>query len=480
MNSEEKGKLRYTTERLGSERLGKLLLRLSVPSIVSLITVSLYHFADTIWLGRLSYQAIAAVWVTFPFFIMVIAIGNGTGVGINALISRRFGERNTDAINRVAGQVFPLTAIIGVVFVTASVLYSQPIASLLGAGADIRDMTASYLFFFGCGTPFMVFRLMTRHVFQASGDPVKPMIFTMVGAVINVILDPFLIFGWGPFPQMGVGGAGLATAISGGIGAALSFFYLISGKSVYRLKLYHLKPNLTVIRQIYRVGLPTILMELSESIVFILFNRVIAGFGSAALATLGIAGRIVDFAFMLIIGTAHGVLPIVGFCYGAHLRQRLWATIRLASLGLAVTLGLATVLLEVFAPQAISIFNTDPVLLEVGVPGMRIFVSTLILIGPSIIFITAFQGMSKGWTATILALARQVVFFLPALLILPRFLGITGVWLSLPISDGCGAIVSALWLYREYRLQQKSDVWQEPPAPEVAPEIVSRGMSSLD
>ncbi|MFC1951304.1 MATE family efflux transporter, partial [Chloroflexota bacterium] len=238
--------------------------------------------------------------------------------------------------------------------------------------------------------------------------------------------------------------------------------------------------NLAIIRRIYRVGLPTILMELSESVVFILFNRVVGGFGSAALATLGIAGRIADFSFMLIIGTAHGVLPIVGFCYGAQLSQRLWATIKVASLGLAVTLGLATILLEIFTPEAIRIFNSDPVLLEIGVPGMRIFVSTLILIGPSIIFITAFQGLSKGWTATILALARQMVFFLPALLILPRYLGITGVWISIPISDGCGAIVSALWLYREYRLQQKSDTWQTPLVPEVVPKVVPHGMSSLD
>lgn len=326
----------------------------------------------------------------------------------------------------------------------------------------------------------MIFRLMTRNVFQASGDAIKPMIFTMVGAVINIILDPFFIFGWGPFPQMGVGGAGLATSISGAIGAALSFFYLISRRSVYRIGLHHMKPNFSIIRRIYRVGLPTILMELTESAIFVLFNRIVGEFGSAALATLGIAGRIADFSFMLIIGTAHGVLPIVGFCYGAQLWQRLWATIKVASLGLAVLLGIATVLLEVFAPQAISIFNSDPELLAVGVPGMRIFVSTLILIGPAIIFITAFQGLSKGWTATILSLARQIVFFLPAILILPNYIGITGVWVALPISDACGAIISAAWLYREYRLQRRSDKWQITPAPDITPSVLPHGISSLD
>jgi putative MATE family efflux protein len=454
-----------------------------------MVTVSLYHLADTFWLGQMSYQAIAAITVTLPFFVMVVAIGTGSGVGANALASRRFGERNVEATNRVAGQVFPLAGFFGAVFVLAGVLFARPIASLFGASEDILDMTAEYLLFFGIGTPFMLFRLMTRNVFQASGDAVKPMIFTMVGAVANAALDPFFIFGWGPFPEMGVGGAGLATSISGGLGAMLSFYYLVGGKSVYRLKLHHLKPDFAIIAQIYKVGLPSILMEFTESIVFILFNRIVSDFGSVALAAVGIAIRISDIAFMPIIGTGHGLLPIVGFCFGARLWQRLWAAVRLASLAMVVMLGVATVFLEIFAPQIIAIFNDDPELLEVAVPGMRLFISTLVLIGPAIMFITAFQGLSKGWTAIFLSLARQLIFFIPALLILPNFMGITGVWLSIPISDGCGAIVAGLWLYREYRLQKHSGIWetplevgpaQEPAGPEVVPDSVPRGRAALD
>jgi putative MATE family efflux protein len=480
MEPEKQGELQETTERLGRERLGKLLLRLGTPSVISMVTISLYHLADTFWLGQVSYQAIAAVTVTFPFYILVVAIGVGSGVGANALASRRFGERDIEATNQVAGQVFPLTAIFGVLFILVSTIFARPIAGLLGAGEDIVDMVADYLFFFGLGTPFILFRLITRNVFQASGDAVKPMIFTIVGAVANAALDPFFIFGWGPFPEMGVGGAALATSISGGLGAALSFYYLIGHRSVYRLKLHHLKPDLAIIVQIYRVGLPSILMELTETIVFTLFNRIVAGFGSVALAALGIAIRISDIAFMPIIGTGHGLLPIVGYCFGARLWERLWAAVRLASLAMAVMLGVVTVLLEIFTPQAISIFNNDPELLAIAVPGLRIFLSTLVLIGPAIMFITTFQGLSKGWTAIFLSLARQLIFFIPALLILPNFLGINGVWISIPISDGCGAIVAGLWLYREYRVQKRSGVWEEPPIVEPVPEAVPRGWAALD
>jgi putative MATE family efflux protein len=475
MEPKKQGELQDTTERLGTERLGKLLLRLSLPSIASMVTISLYHLVDTFWLGQLSYQAIAAVTVTFPFFIMVIAIGVGSGVGGNALASRRFGERNIEATNQVAGQVFPLTGFFGVLFVLAGVLFARPIASLLGAGPDILDMTADYLIFFAVGAPFMLFRLMTRNIFQASGDAVKPMIFTIVGAVTNAALDPFFIFGWGPFPEMGVGGAGLATSIAGGFSAMLSFYYLVGHKSVYRLKLHHLKPDFAIMAQIFKVGLPSILMELTESIAFILFLRIVSGFGSVALAALGIAIRISDLAFMPIIGAGHGLLPIVGYCFGARLWQRLWAAVRLASLSLAVMLGVATVFLEIFTPQAIAIFNNDPELLAVAVPGMRIFLSTLILVGPAIMFITTFQGLSRGWTAIFLSLARQLLFFIPALLILPNYMGINGVWLAIPLSDGLGTIIAGLWLYREYRVQKRSGIWETPPVTEPVPESIPRG-----
>ena len=480
MKTDKPDDLHETTARLGTERLSKLLLRLSVPSIISMVTISLYHLADTFWLGQVSYQAIAAVTITFPFYIAVIAIGVGTGVGANALASRRFGERNIEATNQVAGQIFPLTAVFGVVFVIASVFFARPVATLLGAPQDIVALTADYIFFIGWGMPFFLFRLMSRNVFHAAGDAIKPMIFTIVGAVVNVALDPFFIFGWGPFPEMGVGGAGLATTISGGIAAVLSYYFLVGGRSAYRLKLHHLRPNLSIIAQIYRVGLPSLLMELTETIVFIMFNRIVARFGSITLAALGIGIRVIDLAFMPIIGVAHGLLPIVGFCLGAHLWERLWSAVKLASLALVVMLGVTTVLLEIFTPQIIAIFNDDPELLAIAVPGIRIIMSTLIVIGPAIMFITTFQGLSKGWTAIALSLARQLLFFIPAILILPRFMGLNGVWLSMPIADVCGTVIAGFWLYREYQLQKRSGIWDNAPVTEPIPESVPRGRSTLD
>jgi len=480
MKTDKYDELQETTARLGTERLSKLFPRLSAPSMISMVAMSLYILADTFWLGRVSYEAIAAITITFPFYIVVFAIGLGSGIGANSLASRRFGERNIEATNHVAGQVFPLTAIFGIIFIIPSVFFARQLADLLGASPQIIDMTAEYLVFFGWGIPFILFRLMTRNVFHAAGDVIKPMIFTVVGAVVNAVLDPFLIFGWGPFPEMGIGGAALATTISGALAAAISCYYLLGNKSVYRLKLHNLKPDLSIIAQIYRVGLPEVLMDLTEAVVFLIFNQIVAGFGSVALAALGIALRVADLAFIPIIGLAHALLPIVGFCFGARLWGRLWEAVRHGSLVSVVVLAIATALLEIFAPQVIAIFNNSPELLAIAVPGMRIFIAALILVGPAIMFTITFQGLSKGWTAIYLSLARQLGFLLPALLILTHFMGLNGAWLSLPISDAGGAIVAGLWLYREYRLQKRSGIWDNVPVIEPISESVPWSGSTRD
>ena len=429
-----------------------------------MVTMSLYHLVDTFWVAKLGYQAIAATTIIFPYFILAIAVGVGSGVGANALASRRFGERNPEATHQIAGQVFSLSAIFGIIFVITAVFFAEPILTICGATPDIMGFATQYIVVLGWSIPFFFFRLMTSNIFRASGDAVKPMIFGIVGSVVNIILDPFLIFGWGPFPEMGISGAALATVIASICSAGLSFYYLVANKSVYRIKLHHCKPNLPILRDIYRVGFPSMLMQMTESVVFALFNNILAAFGSVALAAVGITMRIADLAFMPIIGASHGLLPVVGFCFGAGLWARLWRAVRLTSVALVVIMGISTVALEIFTPQAIAIFDAPPELMKIAVPAMRIFMSTMILVGPEIAIITTFQGLSKGKEALILSLVRQFVFFVPALLLLPRILGITGVWLSMPVSDILAFVVSVLWIWREYKLQQKSGLWDITPA----------------
>jgi putative MATE family efflux protein len=454
------------TKRLGYAPLGGLLLRLSLPSIAATVTLSLYNIVDTFWVAKLGHEAIAALTIVFPYQIFAIALGVGTGIGVAALVSRRFGESNPEATNHVAGQTFFLSAFWGLLFMVIAVFFTETILTTFGATPDIMEYGTQYLVITAYGAPQLIFALVASNLIRGSGDAVKPMIIMITASVINIILDPLMILGLGPFPEMGVRGAALATVVAQSSGAALALFYLLARRTTFRIKSGHLIPNLPILGDIYRVGAPSSILEITESLCFILFNTVVSSFGSVSIAAVGIVLRISDLAFMPIIGLSHGLLPIIGFNFGAGYLKRLWKAVKLASLSTLLLLGVITMSIEIFAPQIIGIFSDDPELLAVTVPAMRIMLAAMLLIGPSVMFITTFQGLSQGTMALILSLVRQFIFFLPLLYLLRYLLGLNGVWMSLPASDILGFLAGFAIIYREYRKQRKSDKWLDaPPAP---------------
>ncbi len=456
-----KGKLKDTTERLGYAPLGKLLLSMSLPGIASLVTMALYNIIDTFWVARLGHEAIAALTIVLPFTGLVLAFGAGTGVGVSSLVSRRFGEGKIEVTNHIAGQIFPLTIFFGGILVVMVTFFPESILRLCGATPDIMVLSIDYLTIIGFGLPVVFFALVGTELLRGSGDALKPMIFMVTASVINIILDPFLIFGWWIFPEMGVKGAALATLIAQGVGGGLGFIYIVSRKSAYKIRLSHIVPDIAIIKDIYRVGLPSMLVEISESICFILLNNVLSQFGSMAIAGVGIIIRVVDFAFMPIIGVAHGLLPIVGYNFGARIWNRLWGSLKLAVTWLVVLMGAATIVMEIFAPQLIGIFSKEEEMLEMAVPAMRILIAGMFLIGPTILFIVTFQGMGKGKAVFLLSTARQFLFFIPFLYILSNLMGLTGVWIAMPISDVCGFLVTGSWLLREYKKQRRTGEWKD-------------------
>lgn len=449
------------TERLGYAPLGKLLLRLSLPSVAATVTMSLYNIVDTFWVARLGHEAIAALTIVFPYQILAISMGVGTGVGTGAIVSRRFGENNIEATNHIAGQTFFLSLFWGLILMMAAVFLANDILTTFGATPDIMEYSAQYLVITAYGAPQIIFAVVVSNLIRGSGDAVKPMIIMITASVVNIILDPLMILGLGPFPAMEIRGAAWATVIAQSLGAVLSLLYLLARRTSFRIKISHLSPDMSIIRDIYRVGAPASILEITESLSFVLFNKVVSSFGSVAIAAVGLVLRISDLAFMPIIGVSNGLLPIVGFNFGARKFKRLWKAVKLASLSIMLLLGVATLFIEVFTPQIIGIFSQEPALLAITIPAMRIMLSTMFLIGPTLMFITAFQGLSKGTEALVLSLMRQFVFFIPLLYLLRYLLGISGVWLSLPASDILSFTVTFLFLYREYRKQRKTDKWSD-------------------
>jgi putative MATE family efflux protein len=451
--------LQQHTERLGSAPLPSLLVRLSLPGIAATVSASLYNIVDTFWVARLGYEAIAALTIVFPYQILTMAIGFGTGVGISALVSRRFGERDLEATNHVAGHIFFLSLFWGLLFTFIATSFAGRILVALGATPDIIDAGTQYLVITAYGIPAHMFALMTSNVVRGSGDAVKPMVIVLTASVLNIILDPFLIFGIGPFPELGIRGAAWATVTAQSAGALLGLYYLLGRRTAYRLRTRHLVPSAAILRDIYRIGIPASIQEITESLSFVLFNRIVSVYGSVAIAAVGLAIRVSDLIFMPIIGVSNALLPIVGYNYGARNEKRLWQATRLSTIGIAVMLGFFTIIIETLTPQIIRIFSRDPAVLEMTVPAMRIMLSTLCFIGPSIMFVTTFQGLNRGGMALFLSLMRQFLLFVPALYLLNYLWGLDGLWLSLPTSDILSFLLTFGFIYREYRRHRRGPRW---------------------
>jgi putative MATE family efflux protein len=439
------------TKRLGSAPIGRLLLSLSIPGIVAAVTMSLYNFVDTVWVARLGYEAIAALTIVFPYQILLFTIGNGTGIGLGALVSRQFGEKKLEATNHAAGQIFFLSAVWGIIFILVTHFFADGLLVLIGATPDIIEYCRDYLIIISYGAPLIIYIQISSSLIRGSGDAVKPMIITISACVINIILDPFMIFGIGPFPEMGIRGAAWATVLAQGCGTLLSLYYLIFRRTSFRIKLGYLIPDLRILRDIYRIGASAMILQVTESLVFILLNTVVSIYGSIHLAALGIALRIADLAFMPIFGLSSGLLPIVGYNFGSKDFKRMWHAVKLASFSITVLLLIATLIINLFAPQIIGIFSADEALLAAAIPVIRILLSTLFLVGPTIIFITGFQGMSRGLLSLILSLVRQILFFIPLLYLFSYLFGITGVWAAMPVSDALGFAVVLVFVLREYK-----------------------------
>jgi putative MATE family efflux protein len=439
------------TKRLGEAPLVRLLIALSLPGIVSTITTSLYNIVNTLWVTRIGYEAIAALTISFPYQILFYAIGGGTGIGISALVSRRFGEKNVDAPNQIAGQIFFLSAFWGLLFMLVPIFFADKLLPLMGATPDILEYSHIYFVITSYGAPLIILALVMSSLIRGSGDAVKPMVIMISGTVVNIILDPFLIFGIGPFPEMGVSGAAWGTFIAQACAAGLGLFYFFARKTAYHIKVSHVVPNWPIIKDIYRVGAPTAIFQFAESIIFLLLNTIISAFGSVSLAALGIVMRISDLAYMPIMGVSHGLLPIIGYCFGAGNYKRLWEALKKATWGITFLLLGITILIEIFAPQLIGIFTQEPALLGTAVTAMRISMISMVLIGFNILVTTTLQGLSKGMTALVLSLIKQFVVFIPILYLCRHLWDLTGVWISWPIADTISTAVAFVFIYREYK-----------------------------
>ena len=431
--------------QMGEESIVKLLIRFSVPATAGMLVMATYNIVDTIFVGMLGSKAIAALSVAFPFQMILGAIAIGTGVGAASLISRSLGAGNNDLAIRAVGQVIALSLIFGLIVALAGHYFLDPILLLFGATPDILDLTADYVMVITFGSVMFFLIMGLNNLVRAVGNPTLSMQVMIISAVINIILDPIFIFSL----NMGVRGAAVATVLAKVVGVVIMLHYFISGRGELKIGVACLAPHFDTIRLIYIIGFPAMIMQVSTNISLIIANNILAAFGHLPIAALGLIFRLLMFALMPAIGVSQGLMPIIGYNMGAGKLQRIREALIKGVSASTIIITFFGLLYFIWHELFIGIFTREAELIKLGSQALRIMVFMFPLIGGQIVFTTYFQAAGRGLPSLLLSILREVLLFIPLLLLLSSLFGLNGVWLSRPVSDLLAFAITFYLIYRE-------------------------------
>lgn len=458
--------MKYKSLNLGEGPILPLLLKMSWPSMLAMLSMAIYNLMDTLWLARVSPQTIAAFTITFPIQMIFAAIGVGTGVGAGSYAARMFGAGEIDKARKTAGQVILLSLVSGSFLIAVTFSVPDLMLRVFGGTPETIVLARRYLLWVVLGAPFLLFLMMANNLFRAEGQPSLSMYAVLIFTLIGAILDPLLIFGWCGFPALGIEGAAIAAVIGQSASGILSLYFLQYKSPKFHLTLADLRPDFNIIRSIYQTGLPSVLMNMVFAVVIIVYNHILAPYGHLALATLGICFRIHGLVMMILFGIGHGVMPLVGFNLGARLYERLINTVKVAVYCSSFFAGICSILIILFADPILGFFTNDKELIAIASPALKIFVSPLILAGPSLVWINFFIGLGKGLTSMILLFIRDALFLIPLLYLFSSSLGRDGVWMAQPVSAAAAFFVIMVWSYLELgKIRKESDKNENAPVP---------------
>lgn len=446
---------------MGTARMGPLIFSMALPAMVSMIINALYNIVDSIFVAQYSQSALAAVSLVFPLQTLVVAIGVGTGVGVNSLISRRLGEKRQLHADSAAEHGIALSIIGGIVFLVLGFGLSGVFVSAFGATEEVSVQAVQYSHIAVGLSIFVMISMMCEKVQQSTGNMIIPMLQGLTGAIINIILDPLMIFGIGPFPEMGVTGAALATVIGQIFGMLIGLWGVFKHQKVLKLNMRKFKWRLQTVKDIYRVGLPGIVMQSITSVMTAGMNGILIGFSQTAVNVLAVYFKLQTFVFMPVFGLNQGALPVMGYNYGARNKKRLFGAYRIA-LGTAVAIMLLGFVLFQLIPEPMLMMFVDRTdaaamqeMLDTGVPALKTISLSFVGAAFGIINSTVFQATARGLNSLIVSVCRQLVIILPAAWLLGRFVGLNAIWYSFPIAEIASFLISYLLLWREYQSELK-------------------------
>ena len=438
------------TSKLAEMPIPKLLTEMSIPAIIGMLVTAVYNIVDTIFVGRIGTEAIGAVTIAFPLFMVISAIGLAFGIGSGSYISRLLGEDNKEMANRVSSTSIITTFIVGILFASFGLYYLRPLLRMFGAIDVIMPYAVNYTAIIIIGSIFTMSNMNMNNMVRAEGSAKMSMIALSSGAVLNIILDPILIF----YFNMGITGASTATVISQAVSTVMLISFYNSERSVLDFKFKNFKPTFSIYAEIMKIGVPTLIRQLLSSVAMTVLNNMAAVYGAAAVASIGIINRVFSFGFFVIAGFTQGFQPVAGFNFGARKIERLKESIKVTmqrTTIFGVTLFIAFFF---FNREVISLFSGDPEVIDIAASGLRLYALILPLLGFAITSNTLFQALGHGIPATILSLSRQGFFFIPAIYFLSNNFGLQGLFMAQPTADGLTFILAGglfVYVYREIK-----------------------------
>ena len=452
MTEAEKTFVPPTENKMGTVPVKKLLLSMAWPAILSMTINALYNVVDSIFVARVSEDAFTAVSIVNPIHMLIIALAAGSGVGVNSLISRLLGAHKQKQADQAAGSAVRIGLFNYLVFLAVGLFFTKMfVGAYAEPGTEIYRAAVVYMQILCIGSLFIHMEILLERVLQATGNMKAPMVCSLVGAIINIILDPILIFGLLGMPEMGAAGAAVATVVGQFFSLLVCTTFLIKGEHLVEIQLRGFKMDWRIIGDIYKVGFPSIIMQAIGSFMLIFYNMILVAYSTTAVAVLGVYFRIQSFVFMPVFGMTQGAMPILGYNFGARNKERLMEAYRFA-MTIAVGIMIAGMAVMQLAPNhLLAMFDASEEMYEIGIPALRIISICFVPAAIGITNGTMFQATGHGIFSLLVSLIRQMFGILPLAWILIRIGGVTLSWASFPLSELMGIAASLLmfrWLYK--------------------------------
>ena len=434
--------------KMGVMPIGKLIISMSLPIMISMLVQALYNIVDSIFVARISEDALTAVSMAFPIQNLMIAVGVGTAVGVNALLARSLGEKDFDKVNKVATNAVFLVVLSYLLFLIIGLFFVEPFFRSQTDIEAIVQYGKSYLSICSCVSLGIFTQVMFERMLQATGKTIYTMYTQLAGAIVNLILDPILIFGLFGIPTMGIEGAAIATVIGQLVAGALAVVLNYKKNPEVQLQLKGFKPDKDIIRQIYTIAVPSIVMQAIGSVMNYGMNRILISFTSTATAVFGVYFKLQSFIFMPVFGLNNGTIPIMAYNYGAGNKERVIKTMKSAALYAVSILTVGMLLFQVFPVPFLNLFDASETMISIGVPALRIISISFPLAGACIAMGSSFQAMGRATYSMLTSVARQLLVLLPVAFALARLGDVNLVWWSYPIAEIMSAVMTVVFLVK--------------------------------